>query len=175
MRTFNILYAAIFGLLAAQPGPVTIRYLNSAAVSGSLDSLILGDPDPTLMLDLHRIIVSEKTAEYGKSYRVKLLDTLVIRSTEPLRQAVLQQITKPLARTAIGVGFDQQVQTLHQRYYFLHQPVQYQFGLVAPDRLGGVVHIRPAFENQFSGILGMSRSGQIWNLTGEFDMHLENL
>ena len=175
VRTFNILYAAIFGLLAAQPGPVAIRYLDSAAVSGSLDSLIHDDPDLTLMLDLHRIIVSDKKTEYKKSYRVKYLDTLVVRSTEPLRQAVLQQITKPLARIAIGAGFDQQVQTLHQRYYFLHQPVQYQFGLVAPDRLGGVVHIRPAFENQFSGILGMSRSGQIWNLTGEFDMHLENL
>ncbi|MCS5639505.1 MAG: hypothetical protein NZ692_03940, partial [Candidatus Marinimicrobia bacterium] len=91
------MYAAIFGLLAAQPGPVTIRYLNSAAVSGSLDSLIHDDTDLTLMLDLHRIIVSDKKTEYKKSYRVKYLDTLVVRSTEPLRQAVLQQITKPLA------------------------------------------------------------------------------
>ena len=31
------------------------------------------------------------------------------------------------------------------------------------------------FENQFSGLMGMNRTGRLWNLTGEFNMHLENL
>ena len=136
MRTFNIFSIAVFSFLASQPDPLIFRTNNGKVLGCSLDSLINEDPDLTVMLDLHRIIVSDKIIEYKKSYRVKYLDTLVVRSTEPLRQTVLQQITKPLARTAIGTGFDQQVQIMHQRYYFLNQPAQYQFGRIAWDRWG---------------------------------------
>ena len=175
VRTFNIFSIAVFSFLASQPDPVLFRSINGKVIGGSLDSVINEDPDLTVMLDLHRIIVSDKIIEYKKSYRVKYLDTLVVRSTEPLRQTVLQQITKPLARTAIGTGFDQQVQIMHQRYYFLNQPAQYQLGRIAWDRLGGMVQIQPTFENQFSGLMGMNKTGRLWNLTGEFNMHLENV
>ena len=66
VRTFNLFSIAVFSFLASQPDPVIFRSINGEVVGGSLDSLINEDPDLTVMLDLHRIIVSDKIIEYKK-------------------------------------------------------------------------------------------------------------
>lgn len=175
MRTFNFVYIGIFTILYSQSDPIIIQSYSSTIVTKSLDSLIHDEIDLTIKYDLHQIRTSENKTEYKKSYKKKYLDTLIMRSDTPINQIVMHQITKSLLKTSIGTDFDKKIKNLHRGYYFLQNPIQYRIGRISKDRLGGVFQIDPVFENQFSGLMGMGKSGKIWDLTGEFNLHLENI
>ena len=175
MLNFRLYYIFFLSAVICQIDTVAIGSFNSKTISSNLDSLVNANNDLTFSLDLYRISVKEKKIEYEKFYDTKYLDTLVIKSSDQIEQNVLNQIKKPLSRISIGPIFDQRAKNIHHRYYFLQEPIKYKFGLISHERLGGLIQIRPTFQNQFSGLMGMNRLENTWNITGEFNIHFENL
>lgn len=118
------------------------------------------------------------TADYDLLDHPYTIDTLIILYPEEnlLLPEIEAQIFKNLVSSRPDVLFKSDLQKTGNTYSFLSTPPEYRFVRVPPDRIGAVIWIDPEFINYFSGLAGISRSeSDAWNLTGELNLHLENL
>ncbi len=70
----------------------------------------------------------------------------------------------------------QQVRWIETSYKFFQNSIGLVHGRTRNGQLAALVELTPAFESNFSGILGASQgTGGIWKTTGEIDIHLENI
>lgn len=175
VRTFNLLWLVSISLLIGKENQFKIHSLLKDDVQDSLVAVIQQDPNPSIELNLESFSIQPDWAHYIKLDHQKKIDTLIVMATEEIKQPILNQIGSPLENTSIGQPFSKVSQTIHQRYYFLNREPIVDIGLVRADFLGAIIRLDPEFESHFSGIFGMGKRGQSWAVTGQIDLHLENL
>ena len=94
-----------------------------------------------------------------RTYRIidsmKFIDTLLIGHNNEIRENILYQIFSPYRDAQIGKKFNAIGKELVSRYFFINNEPNYQLGLIN-NKLGASFSFIPAFESNFSGILGMN-------------------
>ncbi len=175
VRIFNFILFISISLLLGQGERIKIHSISNDDVMDSLLTIIQQDSNPSLEFILESFSTQPKSAHYTKINRKKKIDTLIVISSEKINQSVLDQISNPLKLATIGFSLNKVRESIQDRYYFLNRELSVDIGIVRDEILGAIIKIDPEFESHFSGIIGMGKRGESWDVTGQIDLHLENL
>ncbi len=155
---------------------IKLNMSDSTEIKAELDSLIRQSPDLTIEYRLHSYQLHSKSATYVRHSEYKQLDTIFVDSDEPIKNRTLIQIISPLRSTDIRNDIGPLLNQIMNRYYFLTNRPEYQYGVHKRDRLGLILNIRPEFNSHFSGLFGLHQTvDRSWSLVGEMDLHFENI
>ena len=155
---------------------IKLNMSDSTEIKAELDSLIRQSPDLTIEYRLHSYQLHSKSATYVRHSEYKQLDTIFVDSDEPIKDRTLIQIISPLRSTDIRNDIGPLLNQIRNRYYFLTNRPEYQYGVHKRDRLGLILNIRPEFNSHFSGLFGLHQTvDRSWSLVGEMDLHFENI
>ena len=155
---------------------IKLNISDSTEIKAELDSLIRQSPDLTIEYRLHSYQLHSKSATYVQHSEYKQLDTIFVDSDEPIKNRTLIQIISPLRSTDIRNDIGPLLNQIRNRYYFLTNRPEYQYGVHKRDRLGLILNIRPEFNSHFSGLFGLHQTvDRSWSLVGEMDLHFENI
>ena len=155
---------------------IKLNMSDSTEIKAELDSLIRQSPDLTIEYRLHSYQLHSKSATYVQHSEYKQLDTIFVDSDEPIKNRTLIQIISPLRSTDIRNDIGPLLNQIRNRYYFLTNRPEYQYGVHKRDRLGLILNIRPEFNSHFSGLFGLHQTvDRSWSLVGEMDLHFENI
>ena len=155
---------------------IKLNMSDSTEIKAELDSLIRQSPDLTIEYRLHSYQLHSKSATYVRHSEYKQLDTIFVDSDEPIKNRTLIQIISPLRSTDIRNDIGPLLNRIMNRYYFLTNRPEYQYGVHKGDRLGLILNIRPEFNSHFSGLFGLHQTvDRSWSLVGEMDLHFENI
>ena len=155
---------------------IKLNMSDSTEIKAELDSLIRQSPDLTIEYRLHSYQLHSKSATYVRHSEYKQLDTIFVDSDEPIKNRTLIQIISPLRSTDIRNDIGPLLNRIRNRYYFLTNRPEYQYGVHKRDRLGLILNIRPEFNSHFSGLFGLHQTvDRSWSLVGEMDLHFENI
>ena len=165
----------IVGIVLGQGDPIRINAIQSSLVLDSLNMYLEKSPNLSHEFKLDSYGLKPPHTTYEIFDHEKIVDTLIVASTEEIRPKILYRISSSYAKAPIGSDFDLVGKQLARRYFFLNEIPKYELGLVRKDHIGAIIEIEPWFESHFSGLFGMSKMNQSWDLTGEIDLHLENI
>jgi len=172
VRIFNYIYF-ILSILMAQNELIIVESLNPDTILQDLTVKLDEDDRLSLLFELESFTLDGDKSTYRISDRIKLIDTLLIVHDNEIHENVLSQIFSPYRDAKIGKKFNTIGKKLVSRYFFINNEPDYQLGLIN-NKLGASFSFIPAFESNFSGILGMSKTENNWNLNGELNFHMEN-
>ncbi len=175
MHIFKITFFLMLCVILGQETIVQIPSVNAKIVADSLHLKMKDELNLSLEYSLENFSLNPDQSIYSAINNEKFVDTLLLYGMDDIRISVMDQITNPIRSVPISGGFGRIGEKMVQRYYFLREAPQFQFGLIDDDRLGARLHFSPEFESHFSGLFGMNKQHQNWNLNGEIDLHLENL
>ena len=175
VRIFNLIWFISISLLLGQGELIKIHSISNDDVMDTLVTIIQQDSNPSIEFILESFSTQSNIALYTKIDHQKKVDTLIVISSEKINLSILDQIGSPLKVATIGFSFNKVRRSILDRYYFLYREPSVDIGIVRDEYLGAIIKIDPEFESHFSGIIGMGKRGTSWDLTGEIDLHLENL
>ncbi|MCS5599510.1 MAG: hypothetical protein NZ707_07125, partial [Rhodospirillales bacterium] len=113
---------------------------------------------------------------YKKIEETIAIDTIIISGNDEISRNTARRLLASIVRLAPRFETMQQVGWIESSYKFFQNSIELVYGRTQDEHLAAVVMVTPAFESNFSGILGASRGiGGMWKTTGEIDIHLENI
>ena len=113
---------------------------------------------------------------YTKIEEEIAIDTIIISGNNEISGNTAFRLMAPIIHLTTRFEPIQQVNWIESSYNFFQNSIGLMYGRSQDGRLAAVVELTPAFESNFSGILGVRQdAGGIWKTTGEFDIHLENI
>jgi len=147
-------------------------------IEGFLSENITASNDYGKYFLLNSISSTGNTINYIVENSDVEVDTLIFRYPEIplLKDNVEFQIFKNLINVKPGMDFEKQLLNVRKFYSFLPSEINFDYVKTPGEILGALIYLDPEFINYFSGIAGGSRSeSNSWELTGEINIHLENL
>ena len=143
-------------------------------VNLKLDSLLLYSDNIGEYFILSKIN-SDSLVTYNRRSINVMLDTIIFKNNDEIRQSVLKQIFKPLIDTNPIIETTKIFKTIINSTPFIKANSEIYFGINKNQKVGAVLDIKSNFNNYFSGLIGASRSEeQKWSVNGQMDIHLEN-
>ncbi len=113
---------------------------------------------------------------YKKIEEAIAIDTIIISGNDEISRNTTRRLLASIVHSAPRFETMQQVGWIESSYKFFQNSIELVYGRTQDEHLAAVVMVTPAFESNFSGILGASQgAGGIWKTTGELDIHLENI
>ena len=105
----------------------------------------------------------------------KTIDEILFQKESGVNAPILQQMFSNLTKAHSYESAQIIVNELRTGYPFIPSNLHLNYGLMDNNRLGVLVDFTPEFNSHFSGIAGVGhQDDDNWNISGEFDMHLEN-
>ena len=175
MRIFKLLIMFLISILYGQNEFVRINSFDNDIINNTLDTLIQSNSNIALEYHLDSFSVDKNWVQYQIINNYKTLDTIFIKSSVDIRSNILNQIIEPYQDVEIDKNYSELGSLLNEKYYFFNEAPDYRLGLINQNQLGAIIFLNPKFDSHFSGIFGIGKSGKKWDLTGEIDLHLENL
>lgn len=172
MRIFNYMWF-ILSIVSAQTGIIKVPSLDSSTVLQDLNERLVDDQRLSLSFQLESFNLNGNESTYKVIDGEKTIDTLMVNSNDEIHKKILDQIFFPYRNVQIDNEFNHIGKILVSRYSFITGEPNYQLGLIN-NKLGASVFFIPAFESNFSGILGMSKTDNNWTLNGELNLQMEN-
>ena len=173
MRIFKSIFIICIGW--AQGQDIHFQTLNQNSINDSLFVLLKKENDLSIEYHLKSFSIKPSQSIYGMTNGQKVADSLIILGLENIHPLTANRLWYPFRDSPIGDEFSTIGNSISNRYYFLNQSPQIQYGLINPEKLGIVIQYQPNFQSHFSGLFGMSQNNESWDVTGEMDFHLENL
>ena len=113
---------------------------------------------------------------YTKIEEAIAIDTIIILGNDEISENTAFRLLASIVRSIPQFETMQQVRWIETSYKFFQNSIGLIHGRTRNGQLAALVELTPAFESNFSGILGASQgTGGIWKTTGEIDIHLENI
>ena len=173
MRISNWILYLLTALLYGQN--TQINSLNSNVIDDSLLTILSREPELSGEYKLTSFSEKPNRSNYKRIHKDKLIDSLIVTGLHELNPKLVNRFSSLFLKTPIGTEFMILGESLQKQYSFLYQIPSFEFGLTKKEQLVGRIHFSPKFESHFSGLFGMSQIENKWNVTGEMDLHLENL
>ncbi|MCS5614985.1 MAG: BamA/TamA family outer membrane protein [Candidatus Marinimicrobia bacterium] len=113
---------------------------------------------------------------YTKIEEAIAIDTIIISGNNEISENTAFTLLAPIMHSIPRLETMQQVGWIESSYKFFQNSIGFVYARTQNGHLAALVKVIPAFESNFSGILGTSQgTGGIWKTTGEIDIHLENI
>jgi len=113
---------------------------------------------------------------YTKIEEAIAIDTIIISGNNEISENTAFTLLAPIMHSTPRLETMQQVGWIESSYKFFQNSIGFVYARTQNGDLAALVEVIPAFESNFSGILGASQgTGGIWKTTGEIDIHLENI
>ena len=117
-----------------------------------------------------------KRVAYTKIKEAIAIDTIIVLGNNEINENTSFRLLASIERSIPQFETRQQVRWLETSYKFFQNSIGLIYGRTRKGQLAALVELTPAFESNFSGMLGASQgTGSIWKTTGEIDIHLENI
>tara|TARA_B100000959_G_scaffold229687_1_gene245433 strand:+ start:483 stop:1811 length:1329 start_codon:yes stop_codon:yes gene_type:complete len=172
VRIFKYMWFTL-SVVSAQTGIIKVSSLDSDTVLQNLNERLIDDQRLSLSFQLESFSLNGNESTYKIIDGKKKIDTLMVNSNDEIHKKILDQVFYPYRNVQIDHEFDHIGKNLVSRYSFITEEPNYQLGLI-DNKLGASVFFMPAFESNFSGILGMSKMDNNWTLNGELNLQMEN-
>lgn len=172
MRIFNGMHL-LLTILYSQTDLVKIPSINPDTVLHELNQRLEQEGQLSSLYRLKSYDNFEKQSVYEIIRSEKKLDTLLINKDCEIKDEIVNQIFKPYRAIEIDNGFEDINNMLRSRYYFINEIPIYRLGIIE-KKLGASIAFYPAFESNASGIMGISKAQNNWNINGELILHIEN-
>ena len=113
---------------------------------------------------------------YTKIEEAIAIDTIIISGNDEISRITAFRLLESIVHSTPRFETMQQVGWIETSYKFFQNSIGFVYARTQNGDLAALVKVIPAFESNFSGILGTSQgTGGIWKTTGEIDIHLENI
>ena len=169
----NVIIIVSFGWICGQN--IEIKSLNPNIVTDTLFSILESDENLSTEFQLKFYSIESNQSTYKRVHIEQSLDSIIFSGLDNFRPSFSKRLKTPFQNTNVGEGFSKIGKTIFHRYYFLNGLPQIKYGLFDQEKLGAIIHFRPDFQSNFSGLFGVSQNKEDWDITGEINFHLENL
>ena len=113
---------------------------------------------------------------YTKIEEAIAIDTIIVSGNDEISAKTAFRLLASIVNSSPRFETMKQIGWIESSYKFFQNSIRLVYGRTQDLHLAALVQVTPAFESNFSGVLGASQgSGGIWKATGEIDIHLENI
>ena len=172
VRISSLIYFML-AILYSRNVIITIPSLNPDTLLNKINQNLLQDEQLSLKYKLKSYDYFKNESVYEIINTDKMIDTLLINNDFKIKDKIINQIFMPVKKIGIGNGFEDFNKMIKARYYFINNEPAYKLGLI-DDKLGAMINLDLDFESNASGLIGINRTKNNWNINGELALHIEN-